>query len=35
MGAKGAKDSSPSVEKDQGKTREVESLELGTEGPQK
>jgi hypothetical protein len=35
MGAKGAKDSIPSGEKDQGKTREAETSELGAEVPQK
>jgi hypothetical protein len=34
-GAKGAKDSSPSGEKDQGKTREAGTSELGAEVPQK
>jgi hypothetical protein len=35
MGDKGAKDSSPSREKGQGKTREVGTSELGAEVPQK
>jgi hypothetical protein len=35
MGAKGAKDSSPSGEKDQGKTREAGTSEQGAEVPQK